>query len=50
MTTIAGGSKFCVRAAPAMSASGATRTRCFGVVAEAITAAGVDTAVAGGTP
>ena len=41
MTTMAGGSKFCARAAAAMSASVATRTRCFGVVAEAITAAGV---------
>jgi len=41
MTTIAGGSKFCSSTWAATSASVETRMRSFGVVAEAITAAGV---------
>ncbi len=41
ITTMAGGSNSCVRASPASFSSVDTRTRCRGVVAEAITAAGV---------
>src|SRR6516165_4071038 len=44
ITTMAGGSSFCARASPARFSSVETRTRCFGVDAEMMTAAGVPVA------